>query len=146
MSTITEPKTEPPASSRSGEAADRRRIVKKTPAPEPLARERRYVQPDSSHVSVFTGLFAWALRQNRGGGSAGRKVRMNRQSFGPDGLRAPTRHSRNQAKFANYFALGTEKDLKPLDSGHDINVHRNRTVFLVLLAVVVVYSLTWIIR
>lgn len=112
------------------------------PKEAPLRREQRYVQPDVAHVSVFTGLFSWALGQNK----RGKKLKMNRQSFGPDGLQAPTRDSRNHAQFTNYFALGTEKDLRPMDSGSHLNVHRNRLVFLLIVSAVVIYSLVWITR
>jgi len=108
----------------------------------PLSREQRYVQPDVAHVSVFTGLFSWAIGQNK----RGKKVKINRQSFGPDGLQAPTRDSRTKAKFNNYFALGTEKDLRPMDMGSSLNVHRNRLIFLVILSAVIIYSLIWITR
>jgi hypothetical protein len=121
-----------------------RRILKKMPEMEPLAPDRRYVQPDVSHVSVFTGLFSWALRSNRLGKNAGRRVRLDSQSFGTDGFRAPTGKARGQAKFTNYFALGTEKDLRPRDSGHELNVHRNRVLFLGVLMAMVIYSLVWI--
>lgn len=129
-----------------GTAQAGRRIVKTMPKDLPLKREQRYVQPDVAHVSVFTGLFSWAMGQNKRGRNGGNKVRLNRQSFGPDGLQAPTGAKRTQAQFNNYFALGTEKDLKPLDSGHQLNVHRNRLIFLVILAALIIYSLLWIAR
>jgi len=122
----------------------RRRIVKKMPAMEPLEPERRYVQPHQAHVSVFTGFVGWAFSQRKGRKPSGRRLKMNRSSFGPDGLQAPTVQSRDRAKFTNYFAFGTEKDLRPRDAGGPLNVHRNRVVFLSVLAVVVVYSLFWV--
>ena len=128
-----------------GTAQAGRRIVKTMPKDTPLKREQRYVQPDVAHVSVFTGLFSWALGQNKRG-KHGNKVKLNRQSFGPDGLQAPTGAKQTQAKFNNYFALGTEKDLKPMDKGHQLNVHRNRLVFLLILAGLIIYSLVWISR
>lgn len=112
----------------------------------PLKREQRYVQPDVAHVSVFTGLFSWALGEGKRGKNSGRKIKLNRQSFGPDGLQAPTGAQRTQAKFNNYFALGTGKDLKPMHTGHQLNVHRNRLVFLLILSALIIYSLLWISR
>ncbi|MDF3130496.1 hypothetical protein P0Y35_14915 [Kiritimatiellaeota bacterium B1221] len=123
-----------------------RRIVKSMPRDVPLKREQRYVQPDVAHVSVFTGLFSWALGQNKRGKGSSSKVKLNHQSFGPNGIQAPTSDSRKQAKFNNYFALGTEKDLRPKDSGSHLNIHRNRLVFLLILSVVIIYSLIWIVR
>lgn len=111
----------------------------------PLKREQRYVQPDVAHVSVFTGLFSWAMGQNKRGKN-GNKIKLNHQSYGPDGLQARTGAQRTQAKFNNYFALGTEKDLKPIDRGNHLNVHRNRLVFLLILAGLIIYSLLWISR
>lgn len=123
-----------------------RRIVKTLKPLEPLPPEKRYVPIHSSHVSVFTGLFAWAVHQNRHGNRATRKVKFNQQSYGPDGLQAPTPQLRTQARFNNYFALGTAKELRPLEEGHHLNVHRNRLIFLSVLAGVVIYSLVWMTR
>ncbi len=127
-------------------AKSARRIVKTLKPLEPLAPEKRYVPIHSSHVSVFTGLFAWAIQQNRYGKRAGRKVTFNQQSFGPNGLQAPTPQSRTKAQFNNYFALGTAKELRPIESGHHLNVHRNRLIFLGILGAVVIYSLVWMSR
>lgn len=113
------------------------------PRDTPLKREQRYVQPDIAHVSVFTGLFGWALGQSKRTRNAN-KVKFNHQSFGPNGLQAPTSESRTKAKFNNYFALGTEKDLRPTDRGAHLNIHRNRLIFLVVIAAVTIYSLVWI--
>ncbi|MEX2606889.1 MAG: hypothetical protein WD708_06045 [Kiritimatiellia bacterium] len=123
-----------------------RRIVKTLKPLEPLAPEKRYVPIHSSHVSVFTGLFAWAIQQNRHGKRANRKITFNQQSFGPNGLQAPTPQSRTKARFNNYFALGTAKELRPVESGHHLNVHRNRLIFLTVLGAVVIYSLVWMTR
>lgn len=126
-------------------AQERRRILKTMPKDAPLTRERRYVQPDVAHVSVFTGLFGWAFGQSKRQRSAN-KVKLNSQSFGPNGIQAPTSASRTKAKFTNYFALGTEKDLRPTDRGAHLTVHRNRLIFLIVVAVVIVYSLIWMTR
>lgn len=109
------------------------------PPLEPLAQERRYVVPHRSHVSVFTGLFSWALSVNRFGKKRRRQVKVG----------SIHRSGQGQGKgqrFTNYFSLGTSKDLLPRDRSSEPNVHRNRLVFLVLLTVVVVYSLVWITR
>ncbi|MDA3872870.1 MAG: hypothetical protein PF795_02790 [Kiritimatiellae bacterium] len=134
-----------PTSAESG-ATSARRIVKTLKPLEPLAPEKRYVPIHSSHVSVFTGLFAWAIQQNRHGKRANRKVTFNQQSFGPNGLQAPTPQSRTKAQFNTYFALGTAKELRPIESGHHLNVHRNRLIFLTVLGAVVIYSLVWMTR
>ncbi|WFB35016.1 hypothetical protein P3T73_12685 [Kiritimatiellota bacterium B12222] len=121
-----------------------RRIVKTLPRDIPLKPEQRYVQPEVAHVSVFTGLFSWAFSQKKG--KQGGRVKLNRQSYAPDGIQAPTSASRTQAKFNNYFALGTEKDLRPKEKSSHLNVHRNRLLFLVFVAAVIIYSLVWITR
>jgi len=107
------------------------------PAWEPLDTERRYVQPHTSHVSVFTGFFSWALRVNRLGKYPGRPVKLESRRGGP-GI------SRSSGSFSSYFSLGTERDLRPRDSGQDLNIHRNRVVFLAVLAGVMIYTLVWL--
>ena len=117
---------------------DRRdgRIVKKMPAWEPLEAERRYVQPHTSHVSVFTGFFSWAIRANRLGRNARRPVKL-------DSNRSTRERVPEAGRFSSYFSLGTGRDLRPRDSGHELNIHRNRVLFLGLLTAVVMYTLVW---
>jgi hypothetical protein len=106
---------------------------------DPLPPARRYVQPAVSHVSVFTGLFAWAIRANHRGPS--RRVRVARGSFGPDGLTAPTECARGRFKFKNYFEFGAGRTLHLFGDQGLIPVHRNRAVFVLLLLAAVLYSL-----
>lgn len=127
-------------------SSEPRRIVKKIPPLEPLAEEKRYVRTCQAHVSVFTGFFAWALRQDRFGKRAERRVKLQRRSFGPDGVQAPTQRDRKRAVFTNYFALGTQKDLQPMELGDTPRVHRNRFLFLCCLIGIAVYTLVWISR
>jgi hypothetical protein len=105
---------------------------------DPLPPARRYVQPAVSHVSVFTGLFAWALRANFRGSS--RRVRVARGSFGPDGLSAPTECARGRFKFKNYFEFGAGRPLQLFGDHGLIPVNRNRAVFVLLLVSAIVYS------
>jgi hypothetical protein len=142
---IPSPSTPSQTSADTG-ATPARRIVKTMKPMEPLAPEKRYVPIHTSHVSGFTGLFAWAINQNQLGKRANRKVKFNHQSFGPNGLQAPTPQSRTKAQFNNYFALGTAKELRPIESGHHLNIHRNRLIFLTVLGGVVIYSLIWMTR
>jgi len=123
---------------------EKHRIVKTIPPLAPLDQEKRYVQPHLAHVSVFTGLFAWALRQERLGNRANRKFTLHSRTFGPDGLQAPTQQAKTRATFSNYFVFGTQKDYRPMESGAPLNVHRNRILFLALLIGIVAYTLIWI--
>ena len=97
-----------------------------------------------AHVSVFTGLFGWAMQQNRRGKRGKKGPTLGAGSFGPDGLHAPSKRDRNRATFSNYFSFGTQQDLRPLESDAPHHVHRNRLIFLALLAGIVVYSIFWI--
>lgn len=122
------------------------RIYKTIPPLEPLKEDKRYVQVHHGHVSVFTGLFSWALRQERLGKRANKKFKLHSKTFGPDGLQAPTHKAKTKATFNNYFVFGTQKDFKPMESDAPLNVHRNRILFLALLIGVVAYTLVWISR
>lgn len=123
----------------SSETRHEGRLVKKMPAWEPLEEERRYVKIHASHVSVFTGFFSWALRVNRLGKYARRPVKL-------DSPRAKGEARRDTEPFTSYFSLGTGRDPRPRDSGHELNIHRNRVVFWVLLSAALLYSLIWISR
>ena len=116
------------------------------PPLEPLRNDSPSVVPRHAHVSVCTGLFAWALRQNRFGKRADRKVKLQNRSFGPDGLKAPTRRDVTRASFSNYFSFGTQRDLKPLEDTPIRHVVRNRVLFLCGILGVVIYTLVWIAR
>lgn len=120
------------------------RIVKTIPPLEPLHKEKRYVQTHLAHVSVFTGLFAWALRQDKLGKRANKKFKLHSGTFGPDGLQAPNHQAKTKASFNNYFVFGTQKDFKPMESDAPLNVHRNRLLFLTVLIVLSAYTLAWI--
>jgi hypothetical protein len=122
----------------------KRRIVKTIPPMEPLHQDKRYVQIHHAHVSVFTGLFSWALNQDRLGKRARKKFKLHSGTFGPDGLQAPTIQAKTKATFNNYFTFGTQKDYKPMDSDAPLNVHRNRILFLGILIGLVAYTLIWI--
>lgn len=117
--------------------------MKKFPVQEPLKEEKRYVTPQLAHVSVFTGLFSWAMQQNRSGKRGKKKPTLGSQTFGTDGIRSPSTKDRNRATFSNYFSFGTQQDLKPMESDAPLNVHRNRLIFLAILAGVVIYTIFW---
>lgn len=120
--------------------------MKTIPPLEPLKAEDRYVPIHHAHVSVFTGLFAWAMQQDKRGKKGQRKVTLHARSFAPDGLQAPTQRDKTKATFNNYFALGTQRDLKPMESDAPLNVHRNRILFLAILSGIAIYTLIWISR
>lgn len=122
------------------------RIIKTMPPLQPLQEEKRYSPTHHAHVSVFTGLFTWALRQDRLGKRANPKVKIHSRSFGPDGVQAPTHREKTRATFTNYFTFGTQKDLRPLTSDNASNVFRNRVLFLGILCGLIVYTLVWISR
>lgn len=127
--------------------AQKRRVVKVRPL-EPLANDRRYVQPAASRAAVTYDLFSWAAKHNRTSRSDSSRnpIKLHSSSFGPDGLQAPTHHARNTERFKAYFEFGSGGRVKPSGGNWELNVHRNRAVFLLCLSALVLYSLYWLVR
>lgn len=117
-------------------AAQKRRVVKARPM-EPLDPERRYVQPHTSRVALCTSVFSWMTPRWR-------KVDMRRRVAEPNGLNAPTHHCRDKARFNEYFELGTGIRVRPGNVNWEMNVHRNRIIFLLVVLGVILYCLHWV--
>ena len=117
-------------------AAQKRRVIKSRPL-EPLDPERRYVQPHTSRVALCTSVFSWMTPRWR-------KVDMRRRVAEPNGLNAPTPVSREKARFNQYFELGTGIRVRPGNVNWELNVHRNRVIFLLVLLGVILYCLHWV--
>ncbi|MCC5847023.1 MAG: hypothetical protein JJU29_02935 [Verrucomicrobia bacterium] len=121
---------------RSVVVAQKRRVIKSRSL-EPLDPERRYVQPDTARVALCHGIFAWVRPLH------GRKVKVKNRGMESNGLSAPTVHSREKAKFNDYFELGTGIKIKPGNVNWELNVHRNRIIFLAATIAVVLYCIYW---
>lgn len=121
----------------------RRRVIKARGL-EPLDPDRRYVQPESSRVSVFPGVFSWTWRVARPGREHGRKVKVSRGAFEPDGLRAPTLNHRKKARFNQYFELGTGIKPPAAELSQEDRIRRNRIVFFIGLIGVGSYCAYWL--
>jgi hypothetical protein len=107
----------------------------------PLGADRRYVMPAESRSAVTYDLFAWAAKHNRGKRSDASRIKVHSRSFGPNGLQAPTTRDRDLVRFKDYFEIGSGARTKALGGNWEMNVYRNRAIFLICLAVAVLYSL-----
>ncbi len=121
----------------------RRRVIKARSL-EPLDPDRRYVQPEASRVGMIPGLFSWSWGVAKPGREHGRKVKVSRGSFEPDGLRAPTPQLRKKARFNQYFELGTGIKFPAVEISHEDRIRRNRIVFFVSLFAVISYCVYWL--
>lgn len=125
------------------ETLNKRRVIKARPL-EPLATERRYVQPEASRVGFAPVFFSWARDVARPGREHGRKVKVHRGSFEPDGLRAPTQNHRKKVRFNQYFELGTGIKFQPVELSQEDRIRRNRILFFLMLAGVIGYCIYWL--
>jgi hypothetical protein len=138
-----------PSSPRSGseltesEGLNRRRVIKARPL-EPLDPARRYVQPEAARVGFAPQLFSWVFGAAKPGREHGRKVKVTRNAFEPDGLRAPTQQHRKQARFNQYFELGTGIKFPSVEISREDRIRRNRILFFLTLAGVVAYCVFWL--
>jgi hypothetical protein len=107
----------------------------------PLSDERRYVQPAASRAAVTYDLFAWAAKHNRGDRPDAKRVKVHARSLGPNGLQAPTSRDRDMERFKDYFEIGSAIRAKSSSGNWELNVHRNRAIFLICLMGLVLYSL-----
>lgn len=121
----------------------RRRVVKARPL-EPLDPERRYVQPEASRAGFAPSLFRWTWGVARQGREHGRKVKVSRGAFEPDGLRAPTQQHRKKARFNQYFELGTGIKFPSVEISQEDRIRRNRILFLLSLVGVAAYCAYWL--
>lgn len=139
------PHTSSPLDSGASEGAvgQKRRVIKARSL-EPLDPERRYVQPEASRVGFAPVFFSWARDVARPGREHGRRVKVNRGSFEPDGLRAPTQHHRKKARFNQYFELGTGIKFQPVEISQEDRILRNRIFFFLTLAAVAGYCVYWL--
>lgn len=125
------------------EPGTKRRVIKARPL-EPLDPERRYVQPEASRVGFAPIFFSWARDVARPGREHGRKVKVGRSSFEPDGLKAPTQQHRRKAKFNQYFELGTGIKFPSVELSQEDRIRRNRILFFLTLAGVIAYCAYWL--
>ncbi|MCC5844004.1 MAG: hypothetical protein JJU05_07120 [Verrucomicrobia bacterium] len=121
----------------------RRRVIKARSL-EPLDPGRRYVPPEASRVGFVPGFFSWSWGVAKPGREHGRKVKVGRGAFEPDGLRAPTQHHRKKARFNQYFELGTGINFPTVEISQEDRIRRNRIIFLVSLAAVIGYCAYWL--
>ncbi len=99
------------------------------------------MQPAKSRAAVTYDLFAWAAKHNRPARSDAPRIKVHSRSFGPNGLQAPTARDRDLVRFQDYFEIGSGGRTKPHGVGWELNVYRNRALFLIALAAAVLYSL-----
>lgn len=125
------------------EGVNKRRVIKSRPL-EPLDPERRYVQPEASRAGFAPHLFTWVFGAAKPGREHGRKVKVTRGAFEPDGLRAPTQQHRKKARFNQYFELGTGIKFPSVELTREDRIRRNRIIFFVSLAAVLVYGAFWL--
>lgn len=98
--------------------------------PRPLVRD-----------AVTYDLFSWALKHNQAArNKRGGRIKVTSRSFEPNGLKAPTLRDRRAARFNNYFELNSQ--IRRSQRGrYELNVHRNRLLFMFVLFALVIYSL-----
>jgi hypothetical protein len=143
MTQFPRPQSSPDSVHSEVDGLKRRRVIKARSL-EPLDPERRYVQPEASRVGFVPGFFSWTWGVAKPGREHGRKVKVSRGSFEPDGLRAPTQHHRKKARFNQYFELGTGIRMPSVEISQEDRIRRNRIVFFVSLAAVIAYCAYWL--
>lgn len=135
----------PDADISASRVAGQRRVIRARGL-EPLAPERRYVQPEASRAGFAPLFFGWAREVAPQGKEHGRRVKVGKPALMPEGtgggLNAPAQR-RKQARFNQYFELGTGIRLPAAEGSQEDRIRRNRVLFLLTLAAVAGYCIYW---
>lgn len=130
--------TEPTA----GQIAAQKRRVVKIDSQRPLSGNRQYVDPAAARSAATYDLFTWASKHNRTpAAETARRIRVGAPS--QDGLTSSEK-ARNQKRLQNYFEFGAGNSMRAHSGSFELNVHRNRVIFILALCGLILYSLSWL--
>ena len=122
-------------------AAQKRRVVRPR-EDRPLDADRKYVDPDVARSAVTYDLFTWATKHNRPKDNEPRRMRVHVPGEATELTRAQI--VRNRQRLQNYFEFGAGSRIKARSGAFELNVHRNRVVFILILTGLLLYSLSWL--
>ena len=130
----------------SGEPGEAAVVAQKRRVPVPRSGSSeglKFLEPEAARSAVTYDLFTWATKHNRREPVQHRKIKVPHSVMGGDRLTS-REQARSHQRLQNYFEFGAGRGMKAKSGSFELNVYRNRIIFVLIVCALVLYSLSWL--